>query len=482
MSRITRWTPLFAALLLTVLMLLIACSESDPINADGRQGDPEEPTANQPPETYLYLDIPDSLLPDTSNSVKHLRWWGEDSDGRVIAYRHRWGKRVDDSTVDWIDTVWQETTEETGSFVVPIREALATFTFQIKAVDDDSTEDETPAEIDFPVFNTRPSINFRLSSNPLTVPDTFYTFTTRTFVWDATDIDGNETIAGFYYALNPEAGDTAWQHIEAPASSVTLRDIEPGSSRFFLKCYDLAGFESNTVHFPDTTVTTDPAVWVVKDPAPGGRLIVDDFRLDTQLTHQLYYISEFERVFGAQGDEFSVWRIGEELPYSSVDITETLMMFDRVYWYAYYGGSSVSEAFSSVFTFINGEDKRLVLSSMVIDTSMINGMGIADSSYGLGLSRLGNSAQDTVYLDPESLDDLPRLTLDQLIGRPPIGLIPDESADVLYRYDESPLYDGNPVVGVRRSNKSYTLIAVPLYVFQGGDARIGETIQVLFEQ
>ena len=79
------------------------------------------------------------------------------------------------------------------------------FTFEVWAVDDDSLIDPTPARQTFPVFNSKPVIEFKNRSNPPAPagnPDVIaYTFPTRTFLWDVTDPDGNETITKILYAV-----------------------------------------------------------------------------------------------------------------------------------------------------------------------------------------------------------------------------------------------------------------------------------------
>ena len=124
-----------------------------------------------------------------------------------------------------MDSAWSFTTTEAGLFYVPIRSDLDVFWFELKALDNDSLIDATPAKIVLPIRNSKPSINFRFRSNPFIADiggDTSFTFPTRTFVWDVLDQDGVETITDVYYALD-DTCTTCWTQLSAAAySSITL--------------------------------------------------------------------------------------------------------------------------------------------------------------------------------------------------------------------------------------------------------------------
>ena len=170
-----------------------------------------------------------------------------------------------------------------------------TYTIVSVDLDNDSLIDPTPARLTFPVYNTRPHIEFRLKSNPGAPPDNpdviSYTFPTRTFVWDATDADGNETIKSILWALDDT---TAWNVIGRDEYGIlmdqlTLTGLSTGSHIFYVKAKDIASAESNTIMFPDSTDDNVPNYWVVK-PVLGDVLLVDDFALDQKngTTQQFY--------------------------------------------------------------------------------------------------------------------------------------------------------------------------------------------------
>jgi hypothetical protein len=276
------------------------------------------------PDTTQILDTLKNAFTDTFTSRHELHWWGEDSDGEVMGYQYRWN----------VDTVWSFTMEESGIFYVPIRTSFDVFRFEIAALDNDSLFDPTPSNVVFPVKNSPPSVSFRYLSNPQIVDirgDTAFTFPTRTFIWDLDDQDGVETITNIFFALD-ETCDTCWIQLGAE-SSVTLNETEldPGFHTFYLKVQDIAGAESFIISFPDTLNEDEPNFWKVM-PVVGNVLLVDDYPLDGDNNAQMWFKTVLDSIVG--GDNYSVWEIGDELPFSSTDITANLNYFDHVIWHA----------------------------------------------------------------------------------------------------------------------------------------------------
>ncbi|MCB2211266.1 hypothetical protein KQI52_04035 [bacterium] len=511
----------FAAFVLFGGLLLVGCEDKDPLDADGIAGPSKSPVENEPPETYLSLNFPPGELPDTSRSSKTLNWWGEDIDGRVVGYEYRWGQVIfedtttiaDSTGLEPIDTlwyngdfafvgddeVWVSTAYEEVKFVLPIRSVSATFTMQVRALDNDGAIDPTPAEIAFPIINSKPEIEFRDGSNPgasdpdTTVVDSVYTFPVRTFVWDASDPDGNESIDKILYALDPLPGDTSWEELAGNESSVTLSDLTPGAHSIVVKVVDVAGFESPPIIYPDPAKKdTDPDYWIVKAPAPGGFLIVDDYALQSQNGTLNYYKAILDSLYndGTDGEDdvYSVWEL-EELPYATTDITRSLLMFDKVLWYSFRGTPLLTDAFASMYSFINTEGNRLLLTTSVVDSGEVGvhqGM-LLDIADGVEFvsGRFGTLSDDPVYLDPVDVPSLPQLYIGGLINYNTWGLIPAAGSEILYRLDESthepPQYEGTPVVGLRRADKSYTLITIPLDLTSDRQ-KVGELIRNTFAE
>ncbi|MBN2354785.1 hypothetical protein JXO59_01660, partial [candidate division KSB1 bacterium] len=234
--------------IVTLLMLTMVsgCGLKDPFG-DNRTS---KPLGNQPPETHLFLFVDErqvtvsDTLPDgqvvinvytvgldTTPSRQILHWWGDDADGEVVGYYYQWDYQFEPTY----------TTLEYDTFYVPIRSRYDEFTFKVWAVDDKGLQDPSPAELRFPVFNTPPTIQFRLNSNPRITGNpevTNYTFPTRTFIWEAADDDGRETITAIYYALDDTSN---WTQLTGTEDQITLRNLEPGEHTFFVKAQDVSG-------------------------------------------------------------------------------------------------------------------------------------------------------------------------------------------------------------------------------------------------
>jgi len=271
-----------------------------------------------------------------TTSKQQIHWWGEDPDGNIEGYYYKWSS----------DSNWSYTNLESGTFYVPIRSDLDIFSFEVKAIDNDSLIDETPSKIILPIKNSSPSISFRYLSNPLIVNlpgDTSYTFPTRTFVWDLFDQDGNETITDVFYALD-DTCETCWDRLPGNLTSLTLTDISVGQHTFYLKCQDIAGAVSTVIQFPDSSKPSESQEWIVK-PILGNVLIVDDYPLDNANNALSWYKGMMDTLVGNQS--YSFWEIGDELPYSSTDITANLKYFKHVIWYtAYNNTASASDTYN----------------------------------------------------------------------------------------------------------------------------------------
>ena len=300
------------------------------------------------PDSGFVWDTLDQAFNTITASRQELHWWGEDPDGSVVGYFYKWSS----------DTSWTYTTFESGIFYVPIRTDLDIFSFEIKAVDNDGNEDKNPAKLVVPIKNSPPEISFRHLSNPLSADiggDTSFTFPTRTFIWDLYDQDGNETITDVFYSLN-DTCDTCWSRLSGDISSITLANLDPGYKIIYLKCMDIAGAESEWLQFPDSSRPAEAKVWKV-NPVIGNVLIVDDYPLDNSNNALSWYKTLMDTIVG--NDEYSYWEIGDELPYSSTDITANLNYFKHVIWFAAYNNSASANdtynaAEASLVNFIMG--------------------------------------------------------------------------------------------------------------------------------
>lgn len=412
---------------------------------------------NKAPETYLFLFVVpdtaagDTIGIDTTSSRQVLHWWGEDSDGEVVGYYYQWDYQ---SESHW-------TTSENDTFYVPIRSKYDQFTFKVWAMDNDSLMDPTPAIQTFPVFNSKPEIEFKVNTNP-TAPAgnpnvTAYTFPTRTFIWDVSDPDGLETITKIFYAMDDTS---SWIEMPGDERSITLTEIEPGEHRFFLKAEDIAGASSDIISFPDPDDDLFPNNWVVKEPR-GDVLMVNDYAQDQNLkVVQTIYENMLKNIVGENG--YSVWEIGtasnpeinpqNSLPYATADIKANLFYFKKIIWFSYHGRTNISQAGLSLTQYMADGGNVFITNANVVapDTSWT--FTDIDSVYKLnpgGRLFVGTEVHASFTNTPE--DSLRDLELAKLVAVRVSALIPGPNADTVYRMEEdsNAPYQGSPAVGVR---------------------------------
>ena len=336
---------------------------------------PAEGVQNAAPQTHLFLtfapDLVDTVISDTSadttflytrnladttTSHQILYWWGEDSDGEVVAYHYRWN----------FEEEWTRSTAESDTFFLPLQIAYDEFLFEVKAEDNEGLLDSSPATLRIPVANSKPEIEFSKDSNPTAGDNpnvTNVTFPTRTFSWTVTDIDGPETVNQIRYRLDSTG---TWQYLDGDISSITLTDIDPGLHTFFVQAIDTAGAFSNLLYFPDSSDVTSPNGWRVIEPL-GDILLVDDYILDPGSTHD-FYTGLLDSLVGA--NNYSVLELGSDekaLPAATTDQLATFGYFKTVVWYHFSGAPSLPGADGALRTYLEGGGNLLV-SSIFINT------------------------------------------------------------------------------------------------------------------
>ena len=163
---------------------------------------------------------------------------------------------------------------------------------------------------------------------------------------------------------------TCWTELSAAAySSITLTDLESGYHTFYLKARDIAGAESEIIQFPDIQNPSEPNYWKIL-PVQGNVLLVDDFVQDSQNNAQQWYRSVLDTALGLQN--YSVWEIGRELPYSSTDLSATLNYFNHVIWYsAYTGIETYLDASANISNFIASGGNILLNAAELKDSTFV---------------------------------------------------------------------------------------------------------------
>jgi hypothetical protein len=307
-------------IIITIVMCLLGgCSERYP----------NQPNRNQPPSTFLAL-MPDSTLRSTT-SQQHLHWWGVDPDGFVVGYY--WS--TDSNSIHHIYTdtnYWRFTTNNDSIFGLKLNTIDTVYQFFVAARDNQELVDPTPASLKYPIHNSPPVVSFIAQSD---VPDT--TFTVATFQWNGSDLDGDETVVAYRYALDDT---THWKSLTGNYSRVTLRKSDgliEGRHVFYLQAHDVAGAYSQTIRMPiDTTKT-----WYVKDPeGKSDFLIIRDWIWGDDAA--LFYSHTIDSVIGRSITAY-VWDIkagwsnttrGKYVPAMiNPTFTESIKLFKYILWY-----------------------------------------------------------------------------------------------------------------------------------------------------
>ncbi|MFB0517547.1 MAG: hypothetical protein ACETWG_13220, partial [Candidatus Neomarinimicrobiota bacterium] len=265
--------------------------------------------------------------------------------------------------------------------------------------------DPTPAEIILPVKNTPPVITFRYRSNPPVTGPTAdiaeKTFPTRTFLWTVADDDGLETVDSIYYALD----DTShWNALDASEKGITLTELIPGTHVFYLKARDIAGAESEIIHYPDINDDSTPNTWLVMEPV-GDVLLVDDYPWDPKNNALAWYRSILDTVPGVGlavgGDGYSVWEIGSELPFSETDVSATLGYFKHIIWYAATNGpETYGDASNPINQFLqNGGNIFINVTELITSATVWFPFDSTAAVNPTGRLRLGMTIESSISTD-----------------------------------------------------------------------------------
>jgi len=346
---------------LVLLFSLVSCYDEMPNN----------PVANQPPTTKIFLQ-PDESITQQPSKIR-LHWTGDDPDGIVIGFYF---------SFDGVH--WAFTAKNDSLFELKIGAVDTTFDFRISAVDNsgngkydtqifqnninygpepytdinhngkwDEGEpfidigliDPNPATLLLPIKNSAPVISWNVLS---TVPDT--SFPAMSFGWNVTDIDGDETITRIKIALNDTANAI---YLNGGVRTITVKTKDfvnnnplldilidgnpsnlapvklPGliynsNNKIFVQAEDISSAKSKWISLPDSTHT-----WYVKKPK-GKLLIVDDYKIVddaagfyAQMMDSLGFTNKYD-ILNLQVSKF---------PYLNTTFLETIKLYDAVLWY-----------------------------------------------------------------------------------------------------------------------------------------------------
>jgi hypothetical protein len=502
-------------LLLTFSMIFISGCYNNPEN---------NPVGNKAPNTFLFL-YPDSTIAGQPSKLK-VSWWGDDPDGLIIGYYFKWVG---------IDSAWNFTTGNDSTFTLPIGSADTTYDFLISAADNAGNDvydnqviqnginygpepyidkngngqydkgetfydigliDPTPADLKFPIKNTAPEIAF----NPLTIlPDTSYP--AMTFAWDASDLDGVETIVHINVALNDT---TNFVSLDGSTRLITLRtsdfiSADPGmeilingsdqnifsqtlpglkfndNNRFFIQAVDLSGAKTNFVQVPDSSHH-----WFVKKPK-GQLLIVDDYSGTTGAQAASFYNNAFSTINGGTLiGKYDIYDFqASPLPFQNVTFPETIKLFKYIFWYS---STQPKIDLLSITTndFIQSGGKMMLSmtfddssSTFTFDLPTVKSFLPIDS---IGYKKVSFLLAGANINSVPPFDSYPPLVTSSTIGS--IRLFyPSITAGKVYNITSSQI--AGPI-GLLSNSKDLFFIGVPLHLANNGQMNVNQLLEKVF--
>ena len=342
----------------------------------------DNPLANKPPTTKIFLDTATTA----QQSRIHLYWTGDDPDGTVMGFYFSW---------DGVN--WTFTTKNDSLFSLQIGAVDSIYSFRVVAVDNSGSGkyvsdvyqngihyghngyygdpftdvngngkwdpgepfvdigliDPHPAMLKLPIKNTAPKIAWDALS---THPD--ISFSAMTFGWDATDIDGNNTIQYINIALNDTNNFVALNgsvsvvairtsdftnsnplmdiyingdHLNLPINPVTGDTIKlPGlkfnsNNIFYVQAVDISNAKSPWISSA-TQPNSNPG-WFVKKPQANIALVNNYSAYDAPDT----FYPDMMNSLGWNYDIIDL--VNQAPPYMDITFFETATLFKGILWY-----------------------------------------------------------------------------------------------------------------------------------------------------
>lgn len=171
--------------------------------------DTGEPYPKSPPDTSIFIDKIDLTGEDRLTSVVNLSWLGTDRDGFVKRYELSFDE------INWFSTA---STDSIFRFVISEGSDTANIDFFVRAIDNDELIDPSPAFLEIPIRNTAPEIKFNEDFQPADSSNSVFSL-----IWDAIDLDGNETIDSTFIKIN----DGPWFALDGQKNAARFIPADP---------------------------------------------------------------------------------------------------------------------------------------------------------------------------------------------------------------------------------------------------------------
>ena len=487
----------------------------------------DDPLENKAPlvSVFLSADSVESLNRTSSNQILH--WDGKDSDGLVIGFYYTFGNSsnpsnwifLDDSTAEGPELIdseipsWRFTTDRTDTFSLEILTDTITYFFSVLAVDDKNKLSDEPAKIRIPIKNSKPEVFFLgevdAASSNVKIPDS--TFTIASFAWGVTDVDGEETIDKFQYAITSPGdsiSDATWIDISSSKRSILLTGtnyvttadttfddrLTEGDHAFYLRAVDVAGALSDIKRLPEE----EDKYWYVKEPVR-DILIVDDWATNSSDGRALYMqiLDSLSNLKAGRG--YSVLDLkpqNSEYLLSKLALKETVKLFKAVIWYSDVN-PKLDEAAAALSEF-NKNGGKVIFSTLFsqfgsnrgdpLEFTPVDSIDVIrkdTTANAAEVSKIFRSWNVAAWPDPSVVSSFLDSLLPDLpasIIPSPKKLVPKSSSRILYRYQPLPnRYAGEPAVMVEDANKSFIMSSIPLHYFDGGN-NLGNLIELFLSQ
>jgi len=442
-----------------VVPLFAACSKSISDN----------PVDNLPPNTFVSIFSENSLNPSVSKQT--LNWWGDDPDGILEGFIYTFNPNATNHT-QWdtsqIDPDWTFTKETQETFVLSLAGFDTVYTFWVKAVDDEGATDPDGAIQGFNILNTLPIVEFPVNTD---VPET--TFTVATFVWTASDLDGDDTIAKFQYVLDDTTDDNAWIDLPADQTSILLTADEgliEGEHVFYMRVFDLAGAKSAAINMPRESSD----IWYVKEPN-SNFLLIDDYNVADNT--DAFYAAMVTSVTGNPVDTWDIKSNASALePPTAEAFFETVKLFDRVFWYAD-SDPNLSKAAVSLRQFTELGGKVLMSTTFKeFATNLGDPLDFSPSdSLGQKIARITRNQLVTPTSEFTTLG-FPGLQVSSAIIPNVFPVVPKVSSSTIYVLPESNSWPGTPPMATINADRNFVFFGLPLAALDGQN-----TVEQLFQ-
>ena len=296
---------------LAVLLLLAAagCSKKT-----------TQPIGNQAPVTRLFL----SGAIDTISYRVRMHWSGDDPDGSVRYFQIQF--QPGDSPFN--PAAWDSTSGVDSVFALPIPAGSATYTFWVRAVDNEGLADPHPQHLVLNLRNRPPRVEF-INLPHRSQGGNYHFLPVLTLQWSGTDPEGASTLRSFHLWMDGDTFDTTFS---ASDTTFTLRlehfgDVSATRRRtVYLSALDEAQAVSDTVSY-----TWQVDAYVVGRPRV---LLVDDYYegTDTTATAQdLMYRGIVSKLTGGKYTQYDI--LDQNRFRFQKDAYELLRHFDAIVWY-----------------------------------------------------------------------------------------------------------------------------------------------------